>query len=170
MEKIALLGHYSIIGLGITNLMGALENTVISTAAPAILIDLHLSLVYELSYALGSPSLTDIIVSDLVSLRQRGNHMTVVLAIYDVGVSLGLFTGGAVVSLMTWRWVLNINLRKDMNFGEKIRRIDFVGNGILMTATVAILYALGNSRYLSKLAEVSSSTSVILGTLPVCCI
>ena len=31
-----------IIGLGITNLLGALENTVVSTAAPVILTDLHM--------------------------------------------------------------------------------------------------------------------------------
>ncbi|TGO60962.1 hypothetical protein BCON_0031g00400 [Botryotinia convoluta] len=103
---------------------------------------------------------SDIIVSDLVPLRQRGNYMAVVLAIYGIGVSLGPFIGGAIVYSTTWRWVFYLNLpiggtslvilylflhvkyNKDMTFAQKLQRIDIVGNAILMIGTVAILYAL----------------------------
>lgn len=89
--------------------------------------------------------------------------MAVVLAIYGIGVSLGPFIGGAIVDSTTWRWVfyinlpvggisllilflfLHVNYNKEMTFSQKIRRIDVVGNGILMAGTVAILYALSIS-------------------------
>lgn len=105
----------------------------------------------------------DIIVSDLVPLRQRGNYMAVILAIYGIGVSLGPFIGGAIVYSTTWRWVfylnlpiggtslivlylfLQVNYNKDVGFVQKLQRIDVVGNGILMAGAVAILYALSIS-------------------------
>ena len=44
---------------------------------------------------------------------------------------------------------LHVNYNKEMTFAQKLKRIDFVGNGILMASTVAILIALtyGGSRY-----------------------
>ncbi|ROW04708.1 hypothetical protein VMCG_04869 [Cytospora schulzeri] len=175
-----------IIGLGITNLLGALENTVVSTSAPVILSDLQLggnyiwitNAFFVCIFTLGSGicggarsgamliagravqgvgsggiiMVIDIIVSDLVPLRQRGNYMAVVLAIYGVGTSLGPFIGGAIVSSTTWRWVfwinlpiggaslvilylfLHVNYNKEMTFSQKIKRIDFIGSGILMAA------------------------------------
>lgn len=105
----------------------------------------------------------DIIVSDLVPLRERGNYMAVILAIYGIGVSLGPFIGGAIVYSTTWRWVFYLNLpiggasllalylflhvkyNKEMTFTSKLQRIDIIGNGILMAGTVSILYALSVS-------------------------
>lgn len=49
--------------------------------------------------------IVDIIVSDLVPLRERGNYMAIVLTVYFVGTSLGPFVGGAIVDNTTWRWV-----------------------------------------------------------------
>ncbi|EDO01647.1 hypothetical protein SS1G_04122 [Sclerotinia sclerotiorum 1980 UF-70] len=149
-----------IIGLGITNLLGALENIVVSTAAPVILSDLHMG---QNFIWITNAFFIDIIVSDLVPLRQRGNYMAVILAIYGIGVSLGPFIGGAIVYSTTWRWVfylnlpiggtslivlylfLQVNYNKDVGFVQKLQRIDVVGNGILMAGAVAILYALSIS-------------------------
>lgn len=106
-------------------------------------------------------------MSDLVPLRQRGNYMAIVLAIYGIGTSLGPFIGGSIVSSTTWRWVFWINLPiggasltilyvflhvrydRETAWLQKIKRIDYGGCGILMAATVAILYALSyaGSRY-----------------------
>ncbi|KAK6222292.1 hypothetical protein LQW54_000992 [Pestalotiopsis sp. IQ-011] len=209
-----------IIGLGITNLLGALENTVLSTAAPVILTDLQLgedyiwmtnaffvcsaafqplfghlcnifgrrwiTLLIVAIFTLGSGicggattggmfiagravqgmgsggiiMVVDIIVSDLVPLRRRGNYIAIVLAIYGVGTSLGPFIGGAIVSSTTWRWVfwmnlpiggaslailyvfLHVSYNKDVAWPQKLKRIDYGGCGILMASSVAILYAL----------------------------
>lgn len=86
--------------------------------------------------------------------------MAIILAIFGIGTSLGPFIGGAIITSTTWRWVfyinlpiggtsliimylfLHVNYNKEMSFVQKLRRIDFIGNGILTAGTVAILYAL----------------------------
>ncbi|KAF7938384.1 hypothetical protein EAE99_002056 [Botrytis elliptica] len=209
-----------IIGFLVTNLLGALENTVVSTAAPVILSDLQMgqnfiwitnaffvcSAAFQPLFGqlcnifgrrwivlivaifilrsgmcgvarngtmliagravqgMGSGGIimiigtgplfyintdrgidqyiaSDIIVSDLAPLRQRGNYMAVVLVIYGIGVSLGPFIGGAIVYSTTWRWVFYLNLPVG-GTSLKLQRIELVGNAILMTGTVAVLYAL----------------------------
>ncbi|KAK3940245.1 MFS general substrate transporter [Diplogelasinospora grovesii] len=91
----------------------------------------------------------NILVSDLCPLRKRGQYMAVILAIFGIGVALGPFIGGAIAQNTTWRWVFYINLpiggfnslviiySDNLSFTEKLRRIDLVGNGILMAGTVA---------------------------------
>ena len=44
----------------------------------------------------------DVIVSDLVPLRQRGNYMAVILIIYTVGMAIGPWLGGEIVAKTTW--------------------------------------------------------------------
>ena len=102
----------------------------------------------------------NIIVSDLCPLRLRGQYMAVILAIFGIGVAIGPFIGGAIAQSSTWRWVFYINLPigglslvvmflflrvnyvNEGSLWDKLRRIDLVGNGILMAGTTAILYAL----------------------------
>ncbi|KAI1104399.1 major facilitator superfamily domain-containing protein [Jackrogersella minutella] len=216
-----------IIGLGVTTLLGAFENTVVTTSAPVIVSELGLGANYiwitnaffvcsaacqplfgqlcnvfgrrwpilvivavftlgsgicggansgamliagRAVQGIGSGGITmaaDIIVSDLVPLRQRGNYMAIILAIYGVGTTLGPFIGGQIVQVTSWRWVfymnlpvggaalivlyfsLHVNYNKEMTFTEKLKRLDLVGNGILMASTVAILWSLtvGGTQY-----------------------
>jgi len=87
--------------------------------------------------------------------------MAVLLAIFGIGVAIGPFVGGAIAQSTTWRWVFYVNLpiggfslvtmflflrvssiRDDRSFAEKIRRIDIIGNGIIIIGTVAVLYSL----------------------------
>ncbi|CAK7229923.1 hypothetical protein SCUCBS95973_007395 [Sporothrix curviconia] len=129
----------------------------------------------------GINMIVDVIVSDLVPLRQRGNYMSLVLLVYFVGLALGPYVGGAIVQhTATWRWVFYINLpicgasmvmillflkvktggggsgRDDGNgdngdngdngtdrtLTQKLGRIDYAGNLLLIASTVAVLYAL----------------------------
>ena len=53
----------------------------------------------------GINMVVDVIVSDLVPLRERGKYMAMVLTVYFVGTALGPFVGGAIVDHTTWRWV-----------------------------------------------------------------
>jgi MFS family permease len=96
----------------------------------------------------------------LVPLRLRGNYIGVILSIYGVGTTLGPFIGGSIVANTTWRWIfylnipiggvslailfifLQVNYNDHMTFGQKLRRIDFLGNAVLIASTVAVLYAL----------------------------
>ncbi|PYI16873.1 MFS general substrate transporter [Aspergillus violaceofuscus CBS 115571] len=115
----------------------------------------------------GINMIVDVIVSDLVPLRERGNYMAFVLLVYFVGTALGPWIGGAIVDNSTWRWVFYINLpvgavslamiffflhvrsNKEMSFLQKICRIDYIGNAILIASTVSVLFALtyGGTKY-----------------------
>ena len=58
----------------------------------------------------GINMIVDVIISDLVPLRERGNYMAFVLIVYFVGMALGPYVGGALVDNSSWRWVFWINL------------------------------------------------------------
>lgn len=53
--------------------------------------------------------IVDVIISDLVPLRERGNFIAIVLTVYSIGTTLGPFVGGAIVETTTWRWVFYLN-------------------------------------------------------------
>ena len=58
----------------------------------------------------GINMIVDVIISDLVPLRERGNYMAFVLIVYFIGTAVGPYVGGAIVENTNWRWVFYINL------------------------------------------------------------
>ncbi|KAE8133795.1 major facilitator superfamily domain-containing protein [Aspergillus pseudotamarii] len=101
----------------------------------------------------------DMIVSDLLPLRERGNFMGMIFAVFSIGTSLGPFIGGALVQHSSWRWVFYLNLPiggtalvclffflhvngQKEPWQRNLKRIDYVGNALLMTSIVSILLAL----------------------------
>ncbi|KAI8630350.1 DNA repair protein RAD50 [Xylariaceae sp. FL1651] len=66
--------------------------------------------------------IVDVIVSDLVPLRERGNYV-----------------GG--VSLIMILLFLHVKSNKEMSFAQKLRRIDYLGNLLPIASTVSILFA-----------------------------
>lgn len=122
--------------------------------------------------AAGITALTQVIVSDLVSIRDRGSYIGLVYAVAGVGSALGPPVGGAIVQYGSWRWIfwlsvpigivslvlhfffLHIVPVKQVGpiytLKEKIvSGIDWVGNLILVGAVVSILVALSwaDTRY-----------------------
>ncbi|OTA96643.1 hypothetical protein M434DRAFT_392581 [Hypoxylon sp. CO27-5] len=108
----------------------------------------------------GINMIIDVIISDLVPLRQRGNFIAIILAVYGLGTTLGPFLGGVIVENTSWRWVFYINIPvgavafillflflrvkwdRSRTAYEKLRQLDYIGNGILIASTVSILIAL----------------------------
>ncbi|KAK6957354.1 hypothetical protein Daesc_000138 [Daldinia eschscholtzii] len=102
----------------------------------------------------------EMIVCDLVPLRDRGSFMGVIFAVFAIGTSLGPFIGGAIAANTTWRWVfwinlpiaavalfllvafLHVNYDREPSITDRLRRIDFTGNAILIASVTSILIAL----------------------------
>ena len=54
--------------------------------------------------------LIDIVVCDLVPLRERAQVTAFIFIVFSVGSSIGPFTGGALTQHVTWRWSFYISL------------------------------------------------------------
>ncbi|PWY71019.1 MFS general substrate transporter [Aspergillus heteromorphus CBS 117.55] len=117
--------------------------------------------------AAGMTAMTQLIITDLVSMRDRGKYIGFVFAIFGVGSALGPPIGGVIVQYISWRWVFYINLPiagltlamqflflqvafvRRTSIRQKLRSLDWVGNAIIVAAVVSILIALSwaNTRY-----------------------
>ncbi|KAI0109859.1 major facilitator superfamily domain-containing protein [Daldinia grandis] len=102
----------------------------------------------------------EMIVCDLVPLRNRGKFMGIIFGVFAIGTSLGPFIGGAIAANTTWRWVfwinlpiaaialfllvafLHVNYDREPSVMNRLRRIDFTGNFILVASVTSILIAL----------------------------
>ncbi|KAI1441979.1 MFS general substrate transporter [Annulohypoxylon stygium] len=109
----------------------------------------------------------EMIVCDLVPLRDRGRFTAVIMGLFGIVSSLGPFIGGAIAEGTTWRWVfyinlpicglslvlltsfLHVNYDRSPTVAERLRRIDYSGNIILIASVTAILISLtyGGTRY-----------------------
>ncbi|KAI4862252.1 MFS general substrate transporter [Hypoxylon rubiginosum] len=102
----------------------------------------------------------EMIICDLIPLRERGKFMGIIFAVFAIGSSLGPFIGGAIAQDATWRWVfwinlpiaavalalliafLHVNHNSELSTTDRLRRIDYTGNVILLASVTAILIAL----------------------------
>jgi MFS family permease len=120
--------------------------------------------------------LVDLIICDLVPLRDRGIFIGLVMAIMAIATSLGPLVGGVLARHDTWRLAFYLHLpiggftmvlliiylrvehKRELESMERIKRIDWIGNAMLIASTFSILFALayGGTRY------PWSSSSIIL--------
>ncbi|GAW13743.1 hypothetical protein EKO27_g1637 [Xylaria grammica] len=108
----------------------------------------------------GLNTMVEMVVCDLVPLRERGKFMGFIFAIYAISTTVGPLVGGAFASYVTWRWIFYINLPLAgitlamviVSLGalpkgatvslSSIKRVDFAGNALLVAAITSILLAL----------------------------
>lgn len=108
----------------------------------------------------GIITLVEIVVCDLVPLRERGKYVGLIGAMWMIGAVTGPILGGVFAQHVSWRWIFYINLplsgaalallipflrlryRREGNLIDRLKRVDFTGNTILVLAVVAILLSL----------------------------
>ncbi|KAJ8073752.1 hypothetical protein PM082_012030 [Marasmius tenuissimus] len=114
----------------------------------------------------GIPTIAQVIVSDTVSLRQRGKYQGILGAAVALSYGVGPVIGGVFVEKSTWRWIFRMLLPMtalcavccyffmplkpvESNWKVKIRRIDFLGSFLVLVSSIMVVMALtwGGSSY-----------------------
>lgn len=104
--------------------------------------------------------LTEIIICDLLPLRERGRYLGIMFGLIALGATLGPLFGGLIVQYTSWRWVFYLNvpiggvalvilfsflkLKSDdtPDYLKRLKRIDWLGNIVFVLSMVSILIAL----------------------------
>ncbi|KAH8689832.1 major facilitator superfamily protein [Talaromyces proteolyticus] len=127
--------------------------------------------------------MVEIIVCDLLPLRERGNYLALIFGLIAVGTALGPFFGGLIVQHTTWRWVFYLNLpvggfalvllvlflrvkyQKETALATKLGRIDCLGDAIFAGSIVSTLIALSWAGTLYPWSSYHIILSLLLGLL-----
>ncbi|KAI8852338.1 major facilitator superfamily domain-containing protein [Chytridium lagenaria] len=87
-------------------------------------------------------SLVLIIISDIVSIADRGKYQGIVGAVFGLASVIGPLMGGAFSDNISWRWCFWINLPVPAVTGsskEKLARVDWLGTIILFFAVSTLI-------------------------------
>ena len=105
----------------------------------------------------GIVSLTEIIVSDIVPLRERGKNFGFLTTMWALGSLCGPLIGGGFTQEESWRWIFWINIpfcsppwfvliplylnlnHRTTSFLEKLRRVDRIGPALFVGSTMGLL-------------------------------
>ncbi|KAF8322731.1 iron permease [Clavulina sp. PMI_390] len=102
---------------------------------------------------------SQIVLSDLVPLSQRGKYSALISLTWALACVLGPVVGGLLASANAWRWLFYLNLPLDAiaaalvifflkmkippgTFMEKTRKIDVLGNLLIIGSTTSLILAL----------------------------
>ncbi|KAG0263055.1 hypothetical protein BG011_009348 [Mortierella polycephala] len=114
----------------------------------------------------GMISLTMIIISDVVSLRDRGKYQGIIGSMFGISAVIGPLLGGVLAEKSSWRWAFYINLpigvvstiaiffilrlpKVKGTHREKLKRIDFLGSLTIVIGIICVLLSTnwGGSEY-----------------------
>ncbi|KAF7356400.1 MFS general substrate transporter [Mycena venus] len=100
--------------------------------------------------------MVQVVLSDIVSLRDRGKYSSVIGGCWGIASVLGPLLGGIVTEKASWRWCfwlnlptggvaaimllfVNVNPVRKLTFAEFLEKFDFLGIFLLMTGTGTLL-------------------------------
>ncbi|KAF9434551.1 hypothetical protein BGZ76_007811 [Entomortierella beljakovae] len=104
----------------------------------------------------GMISMTMIIISDVVSLRDRGKYQGIIGSMFGISAVIGPLLGGFLAERSSWRWAFYLNLpigavstaamvlilklpSVQGTHREKLKRIDFLGSITIVIGIVCVL-------------------------------
>ncbi|KAF9405036.1 hypothetical protein BGZ94_003792 [Podila epigama] len=121
----------------------------------------------------GMISLTMIIISDIVSLRDRGKYQGIIGSMFGISAVVGPLLGGVLAENASWRWAFYINLpigcvstvaiwfmlrlpKVTGSTREKLQRIDFLGSFTIIIGIICVLLSTnwGGNEYLWSSVQV----------------
>ncbi|KAG9035122.1 hypothetical protein FRB95_011989 [Tulasnella sp. JGI-2019a] len=129
----------------------------------------------------GILSLSEIIISDLVELRQRGIYMGLISGVWAIASAVGPPIGG-VFAQHNWRWLFYMNLpltavalvlvfsflhlkAPKSDFKNQIKRLDWIGNGLVIGGTTSLILALARAGVQYSWASYQTLVPLICGVL-----
>ncbi|TBU55384.1 MFS general substrate transporter [Dichomitus squalens] len=128
----------------------------------------------------GILNLSDIIISDLVPLAERGMFMGIFMSVWALASGVGPPVGGALSKANAWRWIFYLNLpltgvafffvlfflrvrTPSGSVREKLARLDFVGNLIIIIGTTLALIGLTWGGVAYKWSDAHTLATLIIG-------
>lgn len=129
----------------------------------------------------GINMMVDLIVCDLVPMRDRAKFLGILFAIIGIFTAVGPLIGGALAQSGQWRWAFYLNLpigaiciivtflflhvksRVDGTFLGKVRRIDWGGVTILTVSCIAVMYAVTYGGSLRSWQDPSVLAPLVVG-------
>ncbi|PMD33262.1 MFS general substrate transporter [Hyaloscypha variabilis F] len=129
----------------------------------------------------GMIALTEVIITDMVPLRERGKWFGFVSGMYAVGSVSGPIVGGAFAEDVSWRWIFWINLpiigigyvmvalflklqhTKSAPFVEQLKRIDWFGSVLFIASTTSVLIPISWGGVIYTWASWRTLVPLILG-------
>ncbi|KAI9773732.1 MAG: hypothetical protein M1839_002030 [Geoglossum umbratile] len=114
----------------------------------------------------GIMALVQVIFTDIVPLRHRGNYLSLIHMTWALGSVLGPIVGGVIVQKTSWRWTfwtrlpllaaglamtavwVKLDAVTEL-WGQKLRRVDWVGAGVFIPSITSFLIGVtwGGSNY-----------------------
>jgi EmrB/QacA subfamily drug resistance transporter len=144
-----LYGRKPILVLGMTLFLAG-------SAASGLAPSMPLLIAFRALQGLGAGAMQPVtltIVGDIYTYEERGRIQALLSAVWGVAGIAGPFLGGAIVDLLSWRWVFFVNLPAGVlamvllgaGLHEKVerkeRKLDLAGAALLGAAVVAVLAA-----------------------------
>ncbi|KAL6713053.1 hypothetical protein ACLMJK_009449 [Lecanora helva] len=100
--------------------------------------------------------MTEILITDMVPLREQGNYYAAISIVWIVGSVAGPFIGGALAQKHAWRWIFYLNLpivaigfagiiaflrleSRRLPVRQRIRQFDYVGAVIFLASSNSLL-------------------------------